>query len=416
MGKTFHALERYKKERDAFRRETEKLTDADWDALLRYDRHTGHLLKSENGAGGLDSESVDRLKQSGTIQRLVESNLIFPGGKLTPLGKQAVRSKELKTGRPYTAEGDSRHLERVPETQSGIGEILREEATESEDAPVALDSEAIFPDPSEKAEPEIRRDETIAPAASTRPSPAGELDKTEKRSEESKIHDSLVCLKRPDSFEAEQFKILRTNILYPLTGNPPQTILVTSANPEEGKSFVACNFAVSAAQNINQRVLLVDCDLRRPVIHSRFGYRDLPGLSESLTEGRDPASLLVKTPLENLTILPGGTPPPNPSELLSSERMAVFLKQIVESRPDLLVVIDSPPPSLTAETGVLARMVDGILVVARAGKTRQEDIAKLVERLGREKILGSVVNCFDFHALGYYGYRRYGKYGKYYRK
>jgi capsular exopolysaccharide synthesis family protein len=177
------------------------------------------------------------------------------------------------------------------------------------------------------------------------------------------IDKNLVSLLNPQSFEAEQFKILRTNLLFPATGKSPQSIMVTSVAPGEGKSFVAANLAVSVATHVNWNVLLVDCDLRRPSVHRKFGFGEVPGLSDYLSNGRELPSLLLRTAVERLTVLPGGKPPANPSELLSSDKMTAFIDEVTARYHDRLIILDSPPPRLTAESTALARHVDGISTV-----------------------------------------------------
>ncbi len=231
-----------------------------------------------------------------------------------------------------------------------------------------------------------------------------------------KIDRSLVTLLKPRSFEAEQFKLLRTNLMFPVSGQPPKSILITSALPGDGKSFVASNLAISFALNLDRRVLLIDCDIRKPDIHERFGFKSGPGLSDFLTKGTPLPPLLVKTNLPNLTILPGGRPPHNPSELLSSEKMPALLKEVTTRYADRYVIIDAPPPKLTAETGVLARLVDGIVVVVNTGSTKREMVEELVELLGRDKILGVIMNQIVIKASRYYGYGKYGRYDRYYSK
>jgi capsular exopolysaccharide synthesis family protein len=229
--------------------------------------------------------------------------------------------------------------------------------------------------------------------------------------DEAAIDRNLVALTDPHSPEAEQFKILRTNILFPLAGSPPRSILVTSASPSEGKTFAAANLAISIALNINRHVLLIDADMRRPELHKRFGFGSVPGLSDYLAEGRPLTSLLLKTKVEKLTLLAAGPPPDNPAELIGAERMSSLLAEVTNRYPDRIVVIDAPPPALAAETGVLARQVDGILVVVRYGSTRRSDLADLVARVGEKKILGSIVNYIETAASRYYGYK-YGGYGR----
>ena len=231
-----------------------------------------------------------------------------------------------------------------------------------------------------------------------------------------KIDQNLVSILKPQSFENEQFKMLRTNLLFPSSGKSPRTILVTSALPDEGKSFVAANLAISIAQSIQEYVLLIDCDIRRPSIHTKFGFGDTPGLSEHLANGTSLSSLLLKTEVDKLSILPGGKPPYNPSELLSSQRMSKLLEEVTERYRDRYIVIDSPPPKLTAETSAISRQVDGILLVVEYGSTPRQMVSDLIEIMGKEKILGIIFNKLDMRFSSYYGMVKYNKYGKYYQE
>jgi len=218
-----------------------------------------------------------------------------------------------------------------------------------------------------------------------------------------KMDQNLVSLFNPQSFEAEQFKILRSNLLFPVSGKPPRSLMVTSPMPGEGKSFVAANLAISVALNINRHVMLMDCDLRRPTIHTQFGFSDVPGLSDYLANGVSLSDLLIRTTIDKLTILPGGRPPDNPSELLSSERMSELLAEATERYPDRLIILDSPPPTLTAETSVLARWVDGVVIVIKHGETPREGVSEVIDKMGRTKIIGAIMNNFEVYSSRYYG-------------
>ncbi|MBW2589634.1 MAG: CpsD/CapB family tyrosine-protein kinase, partial [Deltaproteobacteria bacterium] len=162
------------------------------------------------------------------------------------------------------------------------------------------------------------------------------------------VDKNIVSFLEPQSFEAEQFKHLKTNILFPVSGNPPRSIMVTSAVPGEGKSFVASNLAVSIAQNIDQHVLLMDCDMRKASVHSNFGFDEVEGLSGYLSKETSLSSLLLKTDINKLTILPGGKPPNNPAELMSSNKMSELLKEVTSRYNDRYIIIDSPPPHITS--------------------------------------------------------------------
>jgi len=242
------------------------------------------------------------------------------------------------------------------------------------------------------------------------------LSKTEALWEEDNIDENMVTLLKPQSFEAEQFKILRTNLLFPSSGKSPRTIMVTSAVPDEGKSLVSANLAVSIAQSIQEYVLLIDCDIRKPCIHTQFGFGDVPGLSDHLSKGIPVSSLILKTIVNKLSILAGGTLLHNPSELVSSQKMSKLLQEVKYRYSDRFIVMDSPPPKLTAETSALSRQVDGVLLVIEYGRTSREMVSDLVNTIGKEKIIGIVFNKLDMRFAQYYGLGKYKTYSKYYQK
>lgn len=223
---------------------------------------------------------------------------------------------------------------------------------------------------------------------------------------------NLVVYHEPMSYAAEQFKILRTQLLFPRSGPSPRTIMVTSAMQGEGKSFIASNLAVCMAQSLNHHVLLIDCDMRRSSLGGIFGYGKARGLSDYLAEKRTIDEILLKTSIDKLTLLPGGSFPTNPSELLSSRRMADLLQELKERYGDRIIIIDTPPPQLTADANALTGQVDGILLVLKHLKSNRNHVEQVVEKLGKEKILGLMLNYFDipFPKYGAYGYG----YGYYY--
>ena len=186
--------------------------------------------------------------------------------------------------------------------------------------------------------------------------------------------------------------------------------MITSAIPGDGKSFVAANLSVSIAQGVEEHVLLMDCDMRRSSVHLKFGFRgEIPGLSEYLSEGIPLASLLKKTIVDKLTILPGGATPHNPAELLSSQSMQKLIKEVKDRYSDRYIIVDSPPPQLTAETTALAKYIDGIIVVVKYGSTPKHLVTDLIENLGREKIIGVVMNGYRVPVTDRYSYGRYKK-------
>ena len=227
--------------------------------------------------------------------------------------------------------------------------------------------------------------------------------------QQDQIDENLVALLKPRSLEAEQFNILKTNILFPPSGKRPRSIMVTSAIPGEGKSFVAANLAISIALNIDEHALLVDCDFRNPSIHKRFGFDDVAGLADYLSQRATLGSVLLKTEVKKLTLLPAGRAIRNPSELLSSNQMSNLLRELTERYNDRYIIIDSPPPHLTAETNALARQVDGILLVVKYGRTPRNLVADLINILDKDKVLGVIMNWSDFRSAKYHLYGPYAK-------
>jgi len=191
------------------------------------------------------------------------------------------------------------------------------------------------------------------------------------------IDPNIVTAFKPYSVESEQFRQLKNSILFPDKRTPPRTIMVTSTAPNEGKSFVSANLSTIIAQSIDEHVLLIDCDLRKPSIHKMFGFGETDGLSQYLLNEKPLIPLLLKTYLSKLTILPGGHIPPNPSELLSSEQMRRLIHEVKMRYSDRYIIIDTPPPYLTSETNAIARHVDGIILVVKKGVANFKDLQGL---------------------------------------
>jgi len=164
---------------------------------------------------------------------------------------------------------------------------------------------------------------------------------------EQRYSDKLVTILAPDSVTAEMFKVIRGTILYDKDRPAPKAIMVTSTFPGEGKTFVSSNLAVSFAMGLNENVLLVDADLRRPAIHAMFGYNNEYGLSEHLQGGKNIPELLIKTKIEKLTLLFSGKPPSNPVELLSSKKMGEFIKESKDRYQDCLLYTSPSPRDRT---------------------------------------------------------------------
>jgi protein-tyrosine kinase len=196
-----------------------------------------------------------------------------------------------------------------------------------------------------------------------------------------------------DIYVPEVFKSLRSRILHPKDGRAaPKTIMITSATPREGKSFVTANLGISLAHGMDQHCLLVDCDLRRPSLAAMFGINTKVGLVDYLKDQTELSELIGKTTVEKLSVLASGTPPVNPAELLSSSRMNQLVRELSRRYEDRTIIFDSPPALIATETSVLAGQVEAVILVVRQGKAGRAEIQKLVDLIGEERILGIVFN------------------------
>jgi capsular exopolysaccharide synthesis family protein len=192
------------------------------------------------------------------------------------------------------------------------------------------------------------------------------------------------------SAAGEAYRMLRTAFVLSRAGAPPKTALVTSAVKGDGKTITAVNLAVMLAMT-HKKVILVDADLRLPRCHDLFAFDNFFGLTEVLTGAREFREAVRATEIEGLDLLSSGEIPPNPSELLGSERMRAVLAQL-EDLYDY-VIIDSTPITQTSESTLLSTLVDGVIVVARSDSPKQQVRAALAKlRYARAKILGLVLN------------------------
>ena len=227
----------------------------------------------------------------------------------------------------------------------------------------------------------------------------------------------LVTQARPQSQMAESYRALRTSLLLSNLGAPPKVIMVTSALPQEGKSTTSINTSVVLAQK-GVRVLLIDADLRRPSIHKTLGMGPHSGLSNVLTGSTTLEQAIVHTTiLPNLFVLPAGTPPPNPAELLASSEMRDLLTRLRGEYDH--IVIDTPPSLSVTDAVVLSPRADAVLLVIRSGQTTKQALRRSRDILTQvnAKVVGVLLNAVDLSSPDYYYYYEYqGKYARYYRE
>ncbi len=228
---------------------------------------------------------------------------------------------------------------------------------------------------------------------------------------ESKV---LITQRNPKSPISEAFRTLRTNIQFSSIDKEIKTIVFTSSTPKEGKTTVAANLAASIAMG-EKRVLIVDCDLRRPRLHKVYQIPNIEGLTNVLMGEKrlDEVEYRGREESKTLSILTSGPLPPNPSELLSSIKMKDFLED-VRSKFDM-VILDSPPVGLVTDSAILSTIVDGTILVIEAGKTEVEAAQRAKELLDKvnANIIGTVINKIPLNSRGAYKYSYY-QYNSYY--
>lgn len=214
-------------------------------------------------------------------------------------------------------------------------------------------------------------------------------------------------LKNPLSPMAESYRLIRSGLLLSTPDHAPRSILVTSMSPQEGKTSTTTNLARILAQN-NKKVLIIDCDMRRPRMHSMFATPNSYGLSNYLTSTAG-KNLLKSVPGENISLLPAGPTPPNPAELLISDRMKSLIEKMLEKYD--FVLLDSPPVQSVTDSLTLSQLVDGTLLVIRSGKTTHDMLESGLKKLHdvRSNILGVIINGVkqslgDSATQGYYDY------------
>jgi capsular exopolysaccharide synthesis family protein len=210
-----------------------------------------------------------------------------------------------------------------------------------------------------------------------------------------------ITLLQPESFVAEQFRSLRGRIDSMAGKQQMRAIVVTSPNPGDGKTTAAINLATVTALSLGRRVLLVDCDLRKPKVHLALGLRPEAGLAEVLTGVRSLDEALIKVEGMNLEVLAVRGRPPNPSELLGSPNMRELVEE-VSKRYDR-VILDTPAALGMPDAKAVAELADGIVLVVRADVTSRRDIEASVELIDRRRLLGLLLNGAHM-PQGRYGY------------
>ena len=219
---------------------------------------------------------------------------------------------------------------------------------------------------------------------------------------------AIISYNDPKSVISEQYRAIRTNIEYSNVDQNTKTILVTSSDKNEGKTTTVSNLAVSFA-NLNKKVLLIDCDLRNASIHKMFKINNIYGLTDILAKDRAVDKCIQETELENLYVLTAGAIPPNPAEILSSEKM----KNLIEDLKNIYdyIFIDTPPIGLVTDAGALSSFIDGVVLVVKSESIEKKYLEETKKKLDAvdARILGAILNSYKSEQKDYNYYSYYGK-------
>jgi capsular exopolysaccharide synthesis family protein len=232
-----------------------------------------------------------------------------------------------------------------------------------------------------------------AEALTPRPGPDGSAELNKRR----------ISLLQPESYVAEQFRALRGRIDAIASQHPIRTIAITSAFPGEGKTTCAINLAIVTSMSLGRRVLLIDCDLRRPKIHPVLGMKPEAGLAEVLTGESSIDEAIVSAEGVALDVLPVCARPANPSELLGSSEMSQLIEDVA-GRYDR-VILDTPAALGLPDAKAVSDLCDGTVMVVRADVTARSELEAVLEILDRDRVLGLLINGVDADQ-GRYGYAK----------
>lgn len=267
------------------------------------------------------------------------------------------------------------------------GRDLKEAGLEPKPAPGEA-APAVKPPPASapaQAAPSSSPVEPMAPEEKLRPSPPpprrGGLEE-----------ERMVSLHAPSSPQAKRIDILRSQLLYPFHGEPPRTIMITSAAAGEGRSLLTANLAISFARGLQQYVMIMDCHLGNPIIDQMLGVPRTPGLTDYLEWDAEVSEIMHWSKVDKLSVIPAGSPSDRSAEILATDKMAGLIAELKARYSDRYILLDTPPVQAQDDPAVLARMVEGIIFVVLGGVTDRELVLRALHSLPEEKIVGVVLN------------------------
>ena len=218
----------------------------------------------------------------------------------------------------------------------------------------------------------------------------------------------IVTFNEPNSPVSEEYRRLKSMLIRDTKQDFLNTIMITSSVDSEGKTLTAINLAIALGQELDHSILLIDADMRKPMIHKYLGIDYKYGLADCLRDDMDISDALIKTGIGNLVLLPAGKPVSNPVELLSSEKMKSLLKEVKHRYSDRYVIIDTPPILPFADALVLGELIDAVLFVIKEGRAQKKLIDNAMALIQKLNVLGVVFNAvrqenLDGHYSSYYG-------------
>jgi capsular exopolysaccharide synthesis family protein len=244
-----------------------------------------------------------------------------------------------------------------------------------------------------------KREPWVTPAPTPRPSVRDPLERIG-----NEMEGKVVLDQETSSASVEQYRRLAASLHHQQVQTGLKTVMVSSAMPQDGKTLTSTNLALTLSESFKRRVLLVDADLRRPSIHTVFRVTSARGLADGLRGDDDGALPLIEIS-QRLAILPAGAPDRNPMAGLTSERLKGVLSEAA-SRFDW-VILDTPPIGLISDANLLAELVDGVLIVIGAGSTDYTAVQRMIAEVGRERILGVVLNRVQVDSATQLRYQSY---------
>ncbi len=235
------------------------------------------------------------------------------------------------------------------------------------------------------------------------------LRRNKKKKNSVDYRNTLITYEKPKSPTSEAFRVVRTNIDFSSFDKEIETLLITSAQPAEGKSTIAANLCIAMAM-VGKKILLIDADLRMPSLHKIFSIENNTGLTNLIINtGLAPCDVVLETGIQDLWLLTSGPIPPNPAELLASRRMRELMKELARNYD--AAVVDSPPIMAVSDSSILASYLDGVIFVLGSGTVSRDAARTAKEQLNKvsANVLGVVLNKVPLNGSDYYYHNYYGR-------